>query len=143
MNTPVATSADIASMADLPYLPPTRRFVILALLATFLVFFVCTGVLIYRGLTSVDPRSVIFVVGDESCRGADISISGGPLIQPLHAQLGDYNKFQVPFFLAPGNYVATVRHPAFNDEEPFFIAGHGVQLMLTVRANNPATQSAR
>ena len=115
------TSAEITEVNDELeadyYKPPKPWFVTLSLLAAFAVFIACMTVLIYRGVTAADPKSVIIVQGNEKWKSAVVTVEGGGLHNPLTASIAEYNKFQVPFFVGRGNFVVHVDRGSFHETQ--------------------------
>jgi len=114
------TSADTTEAIgdeERPYQRPKPWFVTLSLLAAFTVFIVCMTVLIYRGVTAADPKSVIVVLGNEKWKSATVTVDGGGLQTPLTGHLENYNKFQIPFFVGRGNFFVHVERGSFQETQ--------------------------
>ncbi len=80
------------------------------------------SLLYYRSLTLVEPSSMVDVRGDDSLAGAEVSISGPALDEPLQTLFDRDNDYQSRFFLDRGSYLLTVRrqgHTLFNQH--FFV----------------------
>jgi hypothetical protein len=81
-----------------------KVFVRLAMAAAGLVFVLTAGILYYRWASTIEPTTMVVVIGDESMRGVEVTVEGLGIAQPYHAVFGERERFALPFFLDPGSY---------------------------------------
>jgi hypothetical protein len=127
---------------ELPYHPPKPWLVTVSLLAAFVVFGVCLCVLIYRGFTSADPKSVIVVLGNEKWKGATVTVEGGDLKTPLVAFVQDYNKYQIPFFVGKGRFTVRVDRAGFTGVQDVELNTDNMLATWTLAPSGPTTQKS-
>jgi hypothetical protein len=143
MHTSVGTTEAIEGTGDVAYQRPKPWFVTMSLLAAFALFVVCMAVLIYRGVTAADPKSVIVVLGNEKWKSATVTVEGGGLKAPLTASIEYYNKFQVPFFVGRGTFVVCIDRGSFHETQTVELKDDNLLATWQLPPDGPNTLTAR
>jgi hypothetical protein len=120
-----------------------KIFVRLAMAAAGLVFVLTAGILYYRWASTVEPTTMVVVIGDESLRGVEVIVEGLGITQPYHAVFGERERFILPFYLDPGSYtVRVLRGDRVLFEKNVVVQKHlGRQIDLT-KLNLPPTTAS-
>ena len=89
--------------------PPRKMRVYLMISAAIAIFLLAAAMLYYRWATMNEPSCVLIVETSPALRGAEIEVDGLPLTAgPLTATVGQDERFDLPFYLDPGEYTVTV-----------------------------------
>jgi len=94
-----------------------RRPFVLTMIGLAALLFLATEMLLYLRWSAVrEPTCVLIVRTSEPLRGALVEVDGLMLPKSLKATVGEQGRFNMPFYLDPGNYRVRV---SINDEVQF------------------------
>jgi hypothetical protein len=84
------------------------RFVRASVVVTVLIFVFTITMIGWRWLTVDEPTAILEVTAAEALDGAQVSVEGLAMRDPLATTLSDENRYRARFFLHPGTYTLHV-----------------------------------
>ena len=91
---------------------PSKSFVAFSIVITLVLIGAVGALLMHGSLTQHVPPFVVVVHANAKWRGTRLTLTGGPLREPMQASLERHNKFHVPFFVPEGDYTLKIEPPA-------------------------------